>query len=211
MRKNILSGIFLLALLSGPAFAQGRYRQMDITAGGGLGEGQVGFNRLENTSAYSLGYSYWLNDTSTLDVNISYLMSQYRVVVKEAGEPKSETLPDWTSLIGTVGVRYQPAWDFFLDFGFGAGLGYEGWWIKSDVFNNRNGDSPIYYLLMDVEYPIQPWLSVGLYAEPFYYPLNERLEKRADIDPAGNVYLDYDKLANSWIVIGGAWVKVRIY
>jgi len=198
-------------LLAGPAFSQGRYRQMNIAAGGGLGEGLIGFDRLENSYSCSLMYSYWMNDTSTLDVNINYLQSEYPVEVREWGEPKTETSADWTSLIGTVGVRYQPAWDFLLDLGFGAGLGYEGWWIKSEVFEKRNGDGPIYYLLFDLEYPIQQWLSIGLYAQPFYYPINERLEKRADIDPAGNVHLDYDTLKDSWIVIGGAWIKVRIY
>lgn len=209
--KKILFILFLSMFSINAIFAQGRYREMSITGAGSYGTGLIGFDRLKNINEFSLIYSYWLNDTSTLDVSINYIMSEYKVDVFETGKPDTETTPGWESLSGTVGVRYQPDWDFFLDFGFGAGIGYEGWWVKSDVFEDRRGDGPVYYLLMDVEYPIREWLSVGVYVEPFYYPLNERLETSVDIDRSGNVDADYDKLKNSWIVVGGGWVRVRIY
>lgn len=201
----------LMVLGSNVIWAQGRYRQMDITAGSSYGMGLLGFERMENFNEYSLSYSYWMNDTSTLDISVSYLMSEYQVKVWEGKKSEGETTANWSSLLGTVGVRYQPAWDFFLDFGFGAGIGYEGWWIKSNVFEDRRGDGPVYYLLLDMEYPIREWLSVGLYMKPYYYPLKERLESEVEIEPTGKIDLEYDKLENSWIIVGGGWIKFRIY
>ena len=209
MKKLLVIAVAGLICLS--ASGQGRYRQMNVTAGGAYGIGLSDFSRLQDIYAFSLWYSYWMNDTSTVDIGASYLQSRYTVNVISPGLPNTTDHPSWDMYSGTVGVRYQPQWDFLLDFGFGAGVGYEVWNIKAKDFKNRSGQGMIYYLLADVEYPIRPWISVGAYAQPYYLPLGEQLEKTVTINPNGANYLTYDKLRDSFILDTGIWLKIRIY
>jgi len=209
MKKLLVIAVAGLSCLS--ARGQGRYRQMDVNAGGAYGFGLGDFSRLQDIYSFSLWYSYWMNDTSTVDIGVSYLQSRYTVNVIQSGLPNTTDHPSWNMYSGVVGVRYQPQWDFLLDFGFGAGVGYEVWNINAKKFKNRSGQGMIYYLLADVEYPIRPWISVGAYAQPYYLPLGERLEKTVTINPDGTTYLTYDTLRDSFILDAGIWLKIRIF
>jgi len=214
MKKSLcfLAAVILLMSLGfSRAEAKGRYGQWELAPGAAYGFGLNDFDRLENNYSYSLWLSYWLNDTSTLDFNLSYLQSQYEVDLHKEGESSSTERPSWNMFWGTMGVRYQPQWDSFLDFGFGAGLGYEGWSAKGRAINNRSGNSVIYYLLFDAEYPVRPWFSLGAYVQPLYLPLFERLEKSVTIDADGDSHIEYDRLDNGFIVNAGIWFSFRIY
>ena len=196
----------------------------NINLAGSSGMGLMDFDRLDQVYSYSLWYSYWLNDTSTLDINIAQNLGEFAVDVFDHKKPGREGTGKWSDLYGTVGARYQPAWDFLLDFGFGAGVGYEGWSVSSSDFSSRHGDGLLYYGLADVEYPVRRWLSIGAYAEPLFYPLNDRLETSVTfsnvavgVDDKGKpIYQEkekkeYDTLQNSVLVLGGVWIKIRIY
>lgn len=209
MKKLLLIAFAGLICLN--ANAQGRYRQMELSGGVAYGFGLMDFSRLEDIYTVSLWYSYWMNDTSTVDVGISYLQSKYTINVNNYGLPGGIDRPNWNMFTGVLGASYRPKWDFMIDFGFGGGLGYEQWDITGSKFGNRSGGGLIYYLLADAEYPIRPWLSVGAYLQPFFLPLGERLEKTATVYPNGTTYLGYDTLANSVILNTGVWLSVRIF
>jgi hypothetical protein len=209
MKKLLL--IAVAGLLCWSAHGQGRYRQMELSAGAAYGIGLQDFSRLHDVYTAALWYSYWINDNSTIDVGVSYLQSKYSVNILNYGQPAATDHPSWDMFSGTVGARYQPQWDFFLNVGVGAGLGYETWNITAKKFPNRTGQGMIYYLLADVEYPIRPWISVGAYCQPYFLPLGERLEKTVTINPDSTIYYDYDRLANSFMLDAGVWLKLRIY
>jgi len=210
--KKILVGLVVL-FWAGSALAQGRYRENYLAPSAGYGHGQNNFQELDNIFVYNLWYSYWMNDTSTLDISMTYLQSRYDVSVINQNGPNKTVHPSWDMLSGQVGIRYIPQWDFFLNFGFGAGLGYEGWSVSKggDEVKGRSGSGLIYYLLADVEYPIRPWLSLGLFAQPYYLPLHERLEKSVILYSDGQEGHKYDKLRNGFIVDTGLWLMVRFY
>jgi hypothetical protein len=214
MKRSLLfvvAVIFLMSLGLIRAEAKGRYGQWELTPSAAYGSGLGDFSRLNNNYSYSLWISYWMNDTSTFDINFSYLQSQYDVDIHEQGESTSKERPNWNMLSGTMGFRYQPQLDFFLDTGLGAGLGYEFWNTKGTEIDDRKGNSVIYYLLADVEYPVRPWFSVGAYVQPLYLPLAEHLEKNVAIVSGDDNDIEYDKLKNSFIINTGIWFSFRIY
>jgi hypothetical protein len=202
-----------MLILAGSALAQGRYREQYLAPAAGYGHGLNNFQELDNIMVYNLWYSYWMNDTSTLDISLTYLESSFDVSVINENGPAKTAHPSWDMFSGQVGMRYIPAWDFFLDFGFGAGLGYEGWSVSrgGDDVKGRSGSSLVWYLLADVEYPIRPWLSLGFFAKPYYFPLHERLEKTVINYADGQQGTEYDKLKNGFIIDTGLWLMFRIY
>ena len=208
MKKILVAFLMLIAAAS--AQAQGRYRENTVTPGASYGFGAYDAGKLHDIYVYNLWYSYWLNDTSTLDIGGNYLLSKYDMTIHQAGATQ-KTHPNWDMYALQVGLRYQPDWDFFLNFGFGAGLGYEIWNTAGKDIKSRTGNSLVYYLLADVEYPIRPWLSIGAYAQPYYLPLKERLQKDIIIYPDGNKSREYDKLTNSLIMDTGVWFTIRFY
>jgi hypothetical protein len=209
MKKVVIA--ILMMLLAGSASAQlGRYRQHEVTGGAAYGAGLNGFDKLENVITYNLYYSYWLNDTSSVDIGFNFLTSEYKVRTTKSGETKTN-LPKWNMTVPMVGLRYRPAWDFFLDFGFGGGLGYEMWnTVPTSGLEARDGSGLFYYLVADVCYPIRPWLSVGAYFEPLYLPLKDNLEKEVTIGSNGKSHIEYDRLTNSVMLNTGVWVTIRI-
>jgi len=207
--KKIIGGLLLLCAVSS-AQAQYKYRQMQLAPSAGYGFGLLGFDRMEDVYTFNLWYSYWLNDTSTLDVSASYLKSRYDVSIHREGLPRETERPSWDTWAGEVGVRYQPQWDFFLNFGFGGGVGYEGWTTTGDQIKSRSGNGLIYYLLADVEYPVRPWLSIGAYVRPQFLPLKEHLVKSLTITASG-VDTENVNLSNGVIIDTGLWVTIRVY
>jgi hypothetical protein len=209
MKKILIALWMLTAAFS--AQGQDRYRQSTFTPGASYGIGSIAADNLHDIYVYNLWYSYWLNDTSTLDVGGNYLLSKYDMTIHQLGSPERTTHPGWDMYAFQAGMRYQPKWDFFLNFGFGAGLGYEFWNTSGEELKSKHGSSLIYYLLADVEYPIRPWLSIGVYAQPYYLPLKDHLQESITINPDGSKGREYATLNDSVIVVTGIWFTIRLY
>jgi len=211
MKKIILIFFISSVFISITGGAESRYRQMELNVSGGYGLGTGGYETLENLSSLSLRYSYWLNDTSTLDLSFAHLSGDYELtIIREfIGEDKERV--DWSANLWTIGFRYQPEWDFFMDVGLGAGLGYHTWETDSDFVKGQKGESLIYYLLLDLKYPIRPWLGLGFYLQPYYFPISGRMEKTLFIDFTGEPTIQYNKLENEIMWNIGAWVAIRVY
>jgi hypothetical protein len=209
--KKFLMAFFCFGVAMVSLTAQARYRDLTLSVAGGTAGGLMDYDRLENMYSWSVSGSYWLNDTSTIDLSITSLTGDYTVDVFRPGESDSSTRPDWNMFVGALGFQWRPDLDILLDLGMGGGIGYEAWQIKSDVVKDRSGGSPIYYLQFDAAYPIRPWLSVGAYVKPFYAPITDRLDKSITIYSNGDTHKTYDDVKYGLVWDGGINLTFRVY
>ena len=208
--KFLKAGLILLCCVSSIS-AGARYREMKLAPSFGMSFSQGDYQPLKNLYSYALFYSYWLNDTSTLDLWLKRIEGEFDFDLISQNQSSQQETARWAMTLGGVGFRYQPEWDFFLDAGLGAGIGYQAWESRSDYFSTRHGEGMFYYAIFDLEYPIASWLSFGIYFQPFYFPLETRMEKEVYFQPGGSGKIIYDKIKNGWIFSSGIWISVRIH
>jgi len=189
-------------------FAQ--YRAMELTPSVGMSFSAGDYQPLKNLYSYSLIYSYWLTDTSTLDLWLKRIEGEFDFELFSEKQSLGEKSAHWSMTLGGIGFRYQPEWDFFLDAGLGAGIGYQAWESRSDYFSTRHGEGMLYYALFDLEYPATSWLSLGIYFQPFYFPLDTRMERAVYLKSAGSSEIVYDKIKDGWIFSSGIWLAIKI-
>jgi len=187
-----------------------KYRDMNLTLSGAWNFGLGDYELLKNLYSYSLSFSYWMNNTSTVDLSVIRIEGGYNFEVLYNGSLSSKENADWSMTIGTIGVRYHPEWDFFLNASIGAGMGYQAWQTSSDYFETRHGESAVYYALGNLEYPIEEWLSIGIFFQAFYFPLNTKIERKTEFTTAGTKEIFYDKIKHSWIISTGLGINLKI-
>jgi len=155
---------------------------------------------LEPAPDYGLIFHYFLTSTTSIDVNVDYLM-----LSKSLDAPGGHADLDYTMGDLAFGMRYRPKLDLVVRPFAEGGLGYEFWSSKLDVSGaqTRTGNSIIYYAGLGYDWEFAEDFTMTTTARYYYLPLREHLEDEVVTSAGGAQRVHSADVLNASLMTAG--------
>jgi hypothetical protein len=209
MRKRVVAAIFLSFFIF-PFPAPCADEDWELGIEGGYFWPRADVEDFSPDYSFGAGVYYWMNDTSTLDMFVSQIITYDDLPVYEDSKETDYDRLSYETILLAIGVRYLPDLDVFFAPYLGMGLGLQMWTFDSDLVDRKGSMGIFYYGVAGGEYPLTRRLRINIWSRYVHCPFNERLERELYVDASGDVDSEREDLEASHFLMVGINLNLKV-
>ncbi len=160
---------------------------------------------LQPDHGYGMVLRYWLNDTSTVDLEL-----EDRYNIWEIDTPGgTEDLNFHTTML-SVGLVYLPELDFIARPTFGFGGGFMQWSHESDITSEKTGQTYLLYASTGLDFKIGDFITLGPTVRFQYYPFEESFLREVQEVAGGDDRKDKTEFEHAGVIEAGINITFKV-